>query len=372
MEFVLGFTLRYRAAPTRAASALTLALVALAVPVHAQDTGRYTVRATISGTAVYDDNIYFEREDQEGGAVMRFRPAMSGAYRVSRDLWLDASYTFDADYFPSQPDLNNPFASQGASLGGRYQLGPRTTVNVGAQYSTSDTAGDLIGGSGLELGRVQGTAWGFSAGGSRRISKAGTLGLGWTVQTVSYDGNADLRAHSVLLNWSQQITSRTGLSLSAGPRFSEVGTSTEAQASIQHRIEHGSLSLGYGRSRYPAPGRDVDGESLSGTVQLMLSPTVQITATPGLSRYRFGAADVGGGRTWRMVLSTSWQISPALSARAIYQHVGQDGRPVQGAFPRGPWISRNVFALSFSAGVGRPRDTRVNPGTPPVKQGSTR
>jgi hypothetical protein len=348
-------------------------MVAWAVPVRAQDTGRYTVRASISGSAVYDDNIYFEREDPQGGAAIRFRPAMNGAYRVSRDLWLDASYSFDADYYPSRPELNDLFASQGASLAGRYQLGTRTNVNLGAQYSTSNTAADLIGGSGLELGRVQGTAWGFNAGGSRRISKAGTLGLDWAFQTVSYEENPDSRAHSVLLNWTQQVTSRTGLSLGAGPRFVDGGTSTEATASIQHRIQHGSLSLGYSRSRYPAPGRNVDAESLSGTAQLTLSPTVQITASPGLSRYRYGEGDAEGGRNWRMVFSASWQISPVLGARAMYQHVGQDRGPAQGpAFPRGPWISRNVFALSFSAGVGRPRETHVNPGIGPVKQGPTR
>jgi hypothetical protein len=357
-------------APKCVAGVVAFALAASAVPARAQQTPRYTFSATLSGAAVYDDNIYFEREDRQGGAVTRFRPAMTGGYRVSPDLSLDASYSFDADYYPSQPELNDAFASQAASLAARYRLGARTNVNLGAQYSASATAGDLIGGSGLELGRVQGTAWGFNAGGSRRISKAGTLGLDWTVQAVSYEGNTDSRAHSLLLNWSHQITSRTGLSLSAGPRFMDGGTSTEGAASLQHRIHHGSLSLGYSRSRYPAPGRHVDAESLSGTAQLTLSPTVQVTASPGLSRYRYGDAE--GGRTWRMVLGASWQIRSALGARVTYQHVGQDGTARGPAFPRGPWISRNVLALSFSAGVRGPRDTGLNPGTGPLKQGSTR
>ena len=168
------------------------------------------------------------------------------------------------------------------------------------------------------------------------------------------------------MNWSQQLGSRTGLSLGVGPRFVDGSTSAEVTASLQRRIQHGSLSLGYGRSRYAAPGRDVDAESLSATAQLTLSPAVQVSATPAVFRHRFG--DDGEGRSWRMALTASWQIRPELSARASYHHLRQDGRARPGTpLAREPWVSRNLFSVSFSAGVGRSRGARLRPGVGPSR-----
>lgn len=360
-------------APGNAGAGLVMAVAVLAVPAGAQETGRYTLRAYVTGAAVYDDNIYFHRDDREGGAMTRLRPAINGSYRLSRDFSLDGNYSFDADYYPSQPELNKLFSGQTASLGSQYQAGPRTSVRLGAQYSTSATASDLIGGSGLELGRLRGRSWGVQAGGSRRISKGGTLGLDYSYQAVSFGDASGLPAQSVSLNWTHRLTARTGLSVSGGPRFVDGGTSAEAFASLGHQLEHGSLSLGYGRSRYPAPGRAVDGESLAVTAELILSPRLTISASPGLYRQLYADADADRSRTLRMSASASWQIRRGAGVRAMYQHVRQDGRLGQAlANPPGLWLSRNLFAVSFSVGMSRPRDTRANPGMGTTPPGATR
>jgi hypothetical protein len=350
-----------------------MALVALAVPGVAQETGRDTLRVSVTGVTVYDDNIYFEREDRQGAVMTRLRPAITGTHRLSRAFSLDGSYSFDADYSPSQPDVNKLFASQAAALGGQYQAGPRTSVRVGLQYSTSATASDLIGGSGLELGRLRGRAWGVQAGASRRITKGGALGLDYSYQAVSFGDASGLPAQSLSVNWTHQLTSRTGLSMGAGPRFVDGATSAEAMASIAHRLEHGSFSLSYGRSRYPAPGRAVDAESVSGAAELILSPTLTISASPGLFRQLAAEGDADRSRSLRMLVSAAWQVRRGVGVGAMYQHVRQDGRLGQApAILPGPWLSRNLFAVSFSVGMKRPRDTRANPGIGPTTPGSTR
>ena len=350
---------------------MAVAAAALAAPAGAQESPRYTLRAHVNGTAVYDDNIYFEREDREDGVGMRFRPGVDGSFRATRDLSFDASFASEADFYPGQPELNDLFASQSAGLAGHYRLDTRTGMTLAGQYSRSSTSADLISGTGLEFGRVAGTSWGFQAGATRRMSAGGSLAFNYSHQTVSFEDLPETVARSISVGWNQQLTERTSLSLSAGPRFVDDGTSTEAIASIQHRIEHGSLSLGYARSRYPAPGREVDVESLSGSLQIALSRSVQLSASPGLFRHRFG--DSAQSRAWRVVAGASWQVRPGLSARAVYQHMRQDGRPeLNVVFRDGPWISRNTLAISFSAGFGRPRGERLQPGVGPVGEGPVR
>jgi hypothetical protein len=355
-------------APARAAAALALGGVVLAAPAWAQSGSRYTWQASVTGSGVYDDNLYFE-EDKESGTVMRVRPGLDGSYRFNPDLSIEASYSFDADYYPSQPGLTNMFAGQTAGLDALVRAGSRTNFSLGATYSSSAFGADLIGGSGLELGRQPGRAWGVSAGGSRRMSETGTLGLAYTRQDVTYQSLRATHSHQVSVNWSQQLGAYTDLSIGAGPRFMDGSTSTEASASVERRLRRGSVMLGYGRSRYAAPGQDVDADSLSATAQLDVSPSVQLTATPGFYRHRYD--DGERGRSLRLVLGARWQVRPGLSGRATYQHVRQDGRPERAtALAAAPWLARNMFVVSFTATVGRSPGTDVNAGRGPMDKGT--
>ncbi len=345
--------------------AAVAAVLAAAAPACAQ-TPRYTWRASLTGSAIHDDNVFFEREDPQDAAAFRFRPSLGGGYRASPALSLEGSYAFDAEYYPDHADLSDLFASQTGSLAGQLQVSARTSASFGAGLSKSATAADLIPGAGLDLGRIQGRAWSAFAGASRRLSKAGTLGLDYSLSDVSFGDVHESRAHTVSLHWSQQLTPYTGLSIAVGPRYMDGGTSAEASASIVRRFERASLSLGYGRSRYAAPGQDVNAESLSGSAHLTLSPTVSVSASPSVYRHRY--ADGETGRSLRLALIGSWEVRPGLSARAIYQHLRQDRFPGDPAvFGDAPWFARNVFAVSFTAGLSRSRDNKVDVGVPPAQ-----
>jgi len=90
------------------------------------------------------------------------------------------------------------------------------------------------------------------------------------------------------------------------------------------------------------------------------------------------AADIGNSHTVLGLLdhgevSADWRIKPGLSARATYQYAGQDGRPLRVlGLAQTPWISRNVFALSFTASTSRPHEQRVQPGLGPPRTASPR
>jgi outer membrane usher protein FimD/PapC len=353
-----------------ATAATTLAVLAQAAPGTAQDP-RYALNLNLTGAGVYDDNIYFARAHPVGGAMMRFRPAANGRYRVSPDFSLEASYSFDADYFPTEPELTDLFASHGGMLGGRYRAGDRTTISGSVQRALSANAGDLYGGWGLEMGRVQGSVWGASAGLSRRISKGGTVGADYSYQTVTFGRDDTSRTHGVSLSYNQQLTPRTDMSVSFGPRFVDGWRSLEAAAGAHYRLERGQVSIAYGRSRYPAPSRDVDTENITLSGQYQLSPTVVVSASPGYFMHRYG--DGHDGRSFRMQVSTSWQIRPEWAVSATYQHIRQDSGPFDPPTLRSlPWIARNLLAVSFSVGVGRPRQASASPGIGPINTGSTR
>jgi hypothetical protein len=356
--------LRHRAARKCTGAAAVAAVLCAAAPAGAQ-APRYTWRASLTGTAIYDDNVFFEHEDPQEATAMRFRPSLGGGYRVTPGLSFDGSYAFDAEYYPGHRDLSDAFAGQAASLAGQLQAGERTSLGFGAGFSQSATAADLIPGAGLDLGRIQGRAWTLHGGGSRRLSKAGTLGLDYSFSHVSFGDRHESRAHSVSLHWSQQLSPHTGLSVALGPRFMDGSTSAEASASIVRRIERGSLSVGYGRSRYAAPGQDLDAESLSASAHFTLSPTVSVSASPSVYRHRYPDGDTG--RSLRLALLASWEVRRGLSARAVYQHLRQDGLPRAGVVvPGTSWFARNLFAVSFSASLSRSRENKVDVGVPPA------
>jgi hypothetical protein len=354
-----------------ATAATTLAVLVQAAPGAAQEP-RYALNLNLTGAGVYDDNIYFARANPVGGVVMRFRPAATGRYRVTEDFSLDATYSFDADYYPSQPELSDPFASHGGALGAHHALGERTTVHAGLQRALSANAGDLFGAGGLEMGRLQGSVWGASAGVSRRISKSGTAAADYQYQTVTYGGSDTSRTHGIALSYSQQLAPRTEMSLGFGPRFVDGWRTTYASASVQHRLERGALSLAYGRSRYPVPGSAVDTANITLTADFRLSRTVELSASPSYYTHRYGGA-TRDGRAWRVMFSSAWQLRPDLALRASYQHVRQDSGPFDPPSVRSlPWIARNLLAVSFSVGVGRPRQATANSGIGPMNTGAAR
>jgi hypothetical protein len=348
-----------------------LIALASAAPASAQSP-RWEAQLSLTGAAVYDDNIYFERRNPTGGGVMRFRPVGSGTFRATPDLSFEASYSFDADYYPSQPELSDAFASHGGALNARWRAGERTSFNVGVQGGQSATAGDLFGTWGLELGRVNGTMWGAHAGVSRQVTRAGSVSADYSYQTVTFGDTDESHSHGVSLNWNQQLSSRTDLSLSFGPRVVDGESIAEATASLNYRLQHSTLSLGYGRSRYPAPGQDVDTQSVMAGGTLQLSPSVQLSASPGFYWHRYGDAPGGEGRSLRFSTTAAWQPRPSAAVRLTYQYIRQDGVPNEPGISALPWIERNLLALSVSVGVGRPRKTSANPGIGPVNPAATR
>jgi hypothetical protein len=354
-----------------ATAACGLAVLASAAPADAQ-APRYEAQLSLTGAAVYDDNIYFERRNPTGGAVIRFRPLASGTFRATRDLSFEATYSFDADYYPSQPELSDAFASHGGALNARWRAGQRTSFNVGVQGGQSATAGDLFGTWGLELGRVNGTTWGAHAGVSRQVTRAGSASADYSYQTVTFGDVDESHSHGLSLNWNQQLTTRTDLSLSFGPRFVDGESVADATATVNYRLEHATLSAGYGRSRYPAPGRDVDTQSVMASGTLQLSPTVQLSASPSFYWHEYGDGPGGQSRSLRFTSTAAWQARPSVSARLTYQYIRQEGAPGQPSLRSLPWIERNLLALSVTVGMGRPRRTSANPGIGPVNPAATR
>ena len=100
---------------------------------------------------------------------------------------------------------------------------------------------------------------------------------------------------------------------------------------------------------------------------------VQLSVAPGYFLHRYGDGPETDGRAWRVLVSTAWQARANLGMRVTYQHVRQNLGPLgTAAAPARPWIARNLVAVSFSVGVGRPRTSSANPGFGPLNTGSTR
>jgi hypothetical protein len=381
----------------RAGLAVTFLLIAVPLgPTVVRGQPGFYLTPSLSISEVYDDNILFTPSRRERDFITRLTPDIQIGYQ-SIPLTLLGRYTFDAEEFAEHSNLSTAQARQQASLETRYLLTPRLTLGLDGTYLETQSAAELNVQTGVGTTRVRAERillhpfldyqldrltrglleYTFvrddlpannlvtdthvvNLGLDRRVTELDTASLAYTVQRFDFHGAGTpetgppqagtVTSHTATIGWKRQLTSRTDVTLRAGPRFSDGSVDAEALASIHHAWPRGDLSLTYARTQSTVIGQvgTVNTHSVTGALVYRFLPTLQLRIAPGYFMNTRGAAE---SDVYRVDLDVSYQLTRLLSLTASYQFARQEGTdfPIGGAAQSNVTITHNVFLLRLTA-----------------------
>lgn len=249
---------------------------------------RFNLSPSFSAQAVYDDNLFFSGENPTAELYSRFTPAVGVSLRASRTVTLTGSYSFDAEYFPDHPELDNAFARQRASAGFAHRLSPTASWSFGATWADTNTPRDLVEDLGIDFSRRSAQSYSAQVGFQHRLSPADSWNVGYQAHILDLGDDFDddaIDAHLVTLGWRHGFTPRTSFAIDAGPRYSDGVVDATVTATLSRQSPRGGLSFSYehGRRSVPSRIRNVDSNAFRGNARYGINRRFQVTASPGVS-----------------------------------------------------------------------------------------
>lgn len=319
----------------------------------------YYVTPSFSASEVYDDNLFFTPSARKQDYISRFTPGVEAGYR-SVPLTLLGHYSFDAERYARNPDLNKNFARQDASLEFRYLPEQRLTLGLNGSFVKTRTPQELNVTTGLAASRVRAqsisvnpsVAYRFGAlttgrgdysfvrdeisGGTptdthtvnlgldRRLSRRDTGSLGYSFSRYVFGGQSTVDSQAFTLGWSRDLTPLTRFTLRAGPRVTRGKVRAEVSASVRHTLSRGEVSFSYARSQATVLGVSepvkTDSFTAAGTYQLLRLLTV--SAAPSYIRTSLGGAVA---KVYELNFGAIYRFTEWLSLNGSYRFDFQQG-----------------------------------------------
>ena len=273
--------------------------------------GPITITPFISVTGEYNDNIFQNNANKVSDFILGFTPGVSIA--VENPIYrLLGSYSFTAEIYADNEQLNDAFARQDLRLSGSYRVTPLLTLGLTESFTVANNS-NFASADNVSTGRTRSTsntlspsvtyqydprtslrftgAWTMlrydNNGGLDSDTYSGEIGVnyaftsrltGITGYQISYfdiDQSVDTVTHTPRVGASYRFTPTLTGTLTAGPTFvvPDSGDSTvtaSVAASLQQRFSWGGAALQYDRSVGTAGG-------LGGTtVNQSVGATVQV------------------------------------------------------------------------------------------------
>jgi hypothetical protein len=322
---------------------------ALTPPAAAAQAARYAT-LTVSTTQTYDNNLFAGSEDDRARDwIARVGPKLEVGLPLA-DLGVVARYGFDAEGYLDHSSLNRAMARQDGGVELGYRPARRLTLNLIGSYLSTHAPQELNVDSGLTTGRARAER---TTGGStvsynltpvttgftgylftRDVLEGGTSAAVHEVELgvdrrrtparatrVEYrgrmfefsDGRAELW-HLLTARWTRDLTRRTSVELTAGPRVAQGTVLPEIEAVLRRQFQKGELSAGYLQTQTTSIGETgvIDVQRVSGSVVYQMARRVTLTATPAfasnsrdgerISTYTFDLDAVGETRRGLSVL----------------------------------------------------------------------
>jgi hypothetical protein len=371
-------------------------LMALALGLLAQgqvpaDDGFYLVPA-VSVYGVHDDNIFFTPVNEASDYIARISPALIAGYESDRFTGI-GSYTFDAEAYHENSDLDSAHVRGIAELELEYLATERLILSLDAEHIETDTPIDLSlvpGGEvpGFFEGRVgarrttinpevsyqfspavRGTAaysytddqYGQTnesktqeaeAYFDHRTSDANTISYGYLYRDYRFYSVAEdlsvltmtADSHTPWLGLDHEFTAKTSFVGRAGPRFDDDTVEPYLLLSLHHERDDVELSLNYERDETTLLGETGKQEyqSVYGTWVQRFGPSLDLHISPGYARVEQLGADQD---IYQLQLTAYYRINRFVNLSAAYDFNSQDARD---GTEDPPSITRNVFALGLT------------------------
>jgi hypothetical protein len=366
---------------------VAIVAVAVAAAMSPNLVAQTTAHVTPSlGVAVVSDSNLLARADSaEGDVISRLRPAIDADYRSAR-VTMRGQFTADAERFAQNTTLTTVQARQHALFDIRYRLRPRLTLGGEASYAMTATPGDLNVFSGVTLARGRARRWTVSptmtvqltprtegtvtyainedrlekaspiatrsttVAGVHRVSLRDSARVDYEHQAFDFGSDGRTESHLLSFGWARDLTRRTSVSVSGGPRVGDGAITPVFAASMRYQAPARELSLAYGRVQTPLIGlagvAETDAVSVTAIIgrldklRFRVRPSVMKTTRAGLD-----------ARVYTLGLGISRPIRRSLAFDAAFDATSQRG-DVYAAQPTAQ-IVRHVVVLGLTVSPSR-------------------
>ncbi len=363
-----------------AAAAVALAGIAASSPssswAQAKAAGWY-VTPTVSLTEQFDDNIFLRSSKQESDFITRVTPGFKAGYE-STPLTLLGNFSFDSEVFAEHPELDGAANGKQVGLVTSYLPTQRLTLGFNAGFVETQTPGTLNTQTGIESGRARATSVTASptvayrltplttgnvsysyttsevANGLTTVGHQAQLGLARQMTpvdtgTVAYglsviesDGTPPTTSHTLTAGWSHRFSERTGVSLRAGPRYTEGAINPEIDAQLSHRWQTVQLALNYYISQSTLAGQagTVTAQGVTASLSAELLQSLTAAVAPSVRQTSSEHGQISQDVTvYGVDASLSYRLTRWLTANAAYHFTLQQQRPAD--------IEHNTISLRF-------------------------
>jgi hypothetical protein len=343
----------------------------------------------------YNDNIFSDNRDRVSDFITTFSPAIT---LIANDpsYELRAGYSFGADLYAKESELNNAFNRQNLIVNGLYRATRGLTLNV-AESLEYDRYTSVVGQQSFSTGRQEswsntitpGLSWQVSARDSLHLDAtysalrflgsgtgvdsntytanalfshdftrrlAGTVGYVFTYLDISGQGQEPSATHIPTVGFNYRLTSTLTANIRGGPAITTIGSDTSmtpgGYASLVQVFSFGSLTLEYTRAVTVASGfgGTNDTQTASGTLVLsglqrdlliVFNPSYTISESIGT---RQTGEDV---EAFTLNLGLNYQIARYTTLFGGYTFLHQRTSRTLGAQPIDVDQNRLRFGLQF-------------------------
>ena len=335
------------------------AIVALAVllvcdsvspkPATAQE--GFQLHPSLTAAEIHDSNLFATASNHVSDFVTRITPAIDSEYRST--VWtVNGRYTFDAERFAGHPELSRVDARRQARAGFEYRPTRRLTLAADGELSSTQTPGDLNPLTGLVFTRARADRIAAHSVLARQLHRrttgtldytftrdrlAGAVDIQTQVATIGVDLHPStrnvLKAKSSLqqftfgspdagvstatsvaftLGWTRSLTRDMDIALDAGPRTTNGRIAPELSGAIRFRLDSGSVSFAYARTKSTVIGRPGMADTQSATATASWSPRrpVQLAVTSAFVRSQESSVHAS---VFRLMLDASHAIGRNLA-----------------------------------------------------------
>lgn len=309
-------------------AALATAAVLTPHPASAQRARYATV--SLSTTQSYESNLFADERtrEPESDLVSMIGPLFEAGY-VSQPLQLTARYGLDAARYHDHAALSRALARQEAAVEVQHRPTRRLNLDLRTSYLRTQSPYELNLDSGLNTGHAlaerrlalsaatyewtpltrmrleygvtltalqgapDGQAQEARVGVERQSAERGGRRIEYRVLRFSFDGSRPETSHVVAAGWSRNLTRRTSVELSGGPRLSAGSVHAEISATLRRQFQKGDLSAGYASTQATAVGETglIDVQRMSVSIAYRPTRHVAITAAPTAA-----VSSLGGSR----------------------------------------------------------------------------
>lgn len=299
-----------------------MAFTALAAPSTASAQVETHIRMSATATQVYDGNVFAVPASQgpKADLITRVGPALEGGY-LSLPLEILARYEIQAERYLNHADLNESIAHQDATVSLRYLPAPRVRLSAGASYVQTQTPGEFNLDSQLGVARAPAERLGVNStftynwsgvtdltleymfgrdavvggvtsathrsrvGVQRQTGLRNTYRVDYHVRHFDFGEGTASRSHVITGGWRHDITPRTGLEITVGPRVTEGTIRPELSTVLRRQLSRGELSFGYSRTELTAIGErgTIDVHRVAATGRYRAGRRLSLTATPAFT-----------------------------------------------------------------------------------------